>query len=100
MAIDLDFSQVTLENYDNFTIQGYSLLMKELDGAKQKLNEPSYSELCLAEAVSKLRTTKLPLFRYVHATVCLMAFQNFTTHQLLGPQLFRTVNGILYVTHM
>jgi len=100
MAIDLDFSQVTLENYDNFTIQGYSLLMKELDGAKQKLNEPSYSELCLAEAVSKLRTTKLPLFRYVHATVCLMAFQNFTTHRLLGPQLFRTVNGILYVTHM
>ena len=65
MAIDLDFSQVTLENYDNFTIQGYSLLMKELDGAKHKLNESSYSELCLAEAVSKLRTTKLPLFRYV-----------------------------------
>ena len=58
MAIDLDFSQVTLENYDNFTIQGYSLLLKELDGAK-------HSELCLAEAVSKLRTTKLPLFRYV-----------------------------------
>lgn len=65
MAIDLDFSQVTLENYDNFTIQGYSLLMKELDGAKHKLNESSYSGLCLADAVSKLRTTKLPLYRYV-----------------------------------
>lgn len=65
MAIDLDFSQVTLENYDNFTIQGYSLLMKELDGVKHKLNESSYSGLCLADTVSKLRRTKLPLYRYV-----------------------------------
>ena len=60
-----DFTQVSLENYDNFTIQGYSLVMKELDGAKHKLNESSYSELYLAEAVSKLHTTKLSLFRYV-----------------------------------
>ena len=37
MAINLDFIQATLENYDNFAILGYSLLMKELDGAKHKL---------------------------------------------------------------
>ena len=65
IAIDLDFSQATLENYDNFAIQGYSLLMKELDDAKHNLKESSYSELCLADAVRKLRTTKLPLYRYV-----------------------------------
>lgn len=44
-----DFTQVSLENYDNFTIQGYSLVMKELDGAKHKLSESSYSELYLAD---------------------------------------------------
>ena len=63
MEIDLDLAQQTLECYSNFTNYGYSTLMKEVNSARQNLNEVSCNIRCLQEAFNKLQTAHLPLYR-------------------------------------
>ena len=63
IAVNLELAEETLKNYDNFTDEGFRLLMKTTDTAREKLCDASYTEECLSEAAKKLLDTTPPLYR-------------------------------------
>ena len=64
IAVNLELGEETLQNYDNFTDEGYRLLKETVDTAREKLDGISYTEECLSTASQDLHSAALPLYRY------------------------------------
>ena len=64
IAFNLELGEEILQNYDNFTDEGYRLLKETVDTAREKLGDVSYTEECLSKASQDLHSAALPLYRY------------------------------------
>ena len=64
IAVNLELGEETLQNYDNFTDEGYRLLKEPVDTARENLDDVSYTKECLSAASQDLLSAALPLYRY------------------------------------
>jgi len=63
VSLPLDVSQQSLETYDSFSSKGYEYLIKLLDEEKAKESVEAYTTACVHSVITRLESTKLPLYK-------------------------------------